>query len=211
MQTLLSKALVASVTVAGLGLAVAPQADAFVLGGFGVNGTVNLTPPTAPPAAPFTISANFVTAFLDATSGPFASVDPTTFSTANLVPDPVTFTRTATTPFALYQLNPFSINLTGVPGFAGGYTLSVTPTSDSFIRVANSISSSVSNVITLTAVDNGGNTYSGSFALNDTASSDGTFSLSFTSDDVPEPLTMLGASAAVAFGAAFKRRKATKG
>ncbi|MFN9175405.1 MAG: PEP-CTERM sorting domain-containing protein [Synechocystis sp.] len=36
--------------------------------------------------------------------------------------------------------------------------------------------------------------------------SEGTI-FSFTPTPVPEPLTLLGASAAVAFGAAFKRRK----
>jgi len=35
-----------------------------------------------------------------------------------------------------------------------------------------------------------------------------TITLQFTQTEVPEPLTMLGASAAIAFGAAFKRRKA---
>lgn len=205
MQTLLSKALVTSVTIAGLGLVVTPQAHAAILGGFGVNGTVNLTPAVSPPLAPATVTADFLQSFLDATSGPFVGA-----TLVSLTPDPVTFTRTATTPFTLYQLNPFAINLSSVPGFASGYTLSVIPTSDSFIRVSNSISSSISNVITLAAVDNQGNGYSGSFALNDTASGDGTFSLSFTSHNVPEPLTILGASAAVAFGAAFKRRNANK-
>ncbi|MFN9176194.1 MAG: PEP-CTERM sorting domain-containing protein [Synechocystis sp.] len=208
MQTFLSKTIVATVTIASAGLVAAPQAQAFVLGGFGISGTVNLTPTTAPPNAPTSITGDILSQFVDSTSGAFTPVASDGSVTA---PNPFTFVRTTSMPFALYQLEPFTINLTGVAGFPGGFTLAVNSVPDSFIRVGNSVSSSVNNVISLTATDNEGNTYFGSFGLNDTLSNTGTFSLSFTSDDVPEPLTMLGASAAIAFGAAFKRRNANKG
>ncbi|MFN9176195.1 MAG: PEP-CTERM sorting domain-containing protein [Synechocystis sp.] len=207
MQTLLSKALVATVTIASVGLIAAPQAQAVIIGGFGINGTVNLTPATGT-TAPTTISGNILSSFLDQKTSAFdgASLGSPTFN-----PNPFTFARTATDPLGLYRLNAFSIKLTGVDGFAGDFILSVTPADNSFFRLGNSVSSSVANFIDVAATDNQGNGYFGSFSLSDTATSTGVFSLSFTSDDVPEPLTMLGASAAVAFGAAFKRRNANKG
>lgn len=207
MQTLLSKALVATVTIASVGLVAAPQAQAVIIGGFGINGTVNITPATGA-TAPTTITGNIATSFLDQATDAFdgASLGSPTFN-----PNPFTFTRTATTPIALYRLNAFSIKLTGVDGFAGDFILSVTPEDNAFFRIGNSVSSSVANFVDVAATDNQGNGYFGSFSLNDTATATGTFSLSFTSDDVPEPLTMLGASAAVAFGAAFKHRNANKG
>lgn len=206
MQTLLSKALVASVTVAGFGLVAAPQAQAALFGGFGLTGTVNLFPPASPPVTPATVTGTFGAQFLDQASGPF--VGSTLVSTTN----PIVFTFAGTEGnFNLYTLTAFEVNLSGVDGFAGGYTLTAMPVAGEYVRVANGLASSIVSVVSLDAEDNQGNMYSGSISLNETLSADGTFAISFTSTDVPEPLTMLGASAAVAFGAAFKRRNANKG
>lgn len=205
MQTLLTKSLVVS-AVAGLCLIATPQAQAS--SGFrlsGPQGSVSLDPPnneiaSTPPAS---INVTFPGPFqLTELSGNFASI------TGAVIEAPLTFTLIAGYFPDRYSLSSFNITFTGAGN--GITTLIVAPNSN-YDRLGHSESSMImsDSDVLLEAVDNNNLAYTGSFEAIDSTTDNGVFSLTFTA--VPEPLTMMGASAAIAFGAAFKRRSANKG
>ena len=215
MPTLLTKSLAAS-AVAGLCLVAAPQAQA--LNSFTLNGAfgaVSLDPPNSPapntpPASieatfiPF-IPANFPNFFqLTGLNGDFSGL------TLAAIQGPLTFTQEVGGAFARYSLQSFDITFTGAG--SGITTLKVSGSTEpdgNFEHNSTAFNSTLTSDVLLEAFDNNGLAYTGSFSLMDSTSNDGMFSLTFTA--VPEPLTLMGASAAIAFGAAFKRRRANKG
>ena len=203
MQTLLTKVLITTVTVAGLGVVTASQAQA--LDGFNLSGimsAVSLTPPdnSVPPVPPPIVTAVFSgTPTFSNLGGNFASV------TDAVIPDLVFSLETEGLP-DFYSLPSFDITFTGA---GGGITTLTVFASSNYGRTGETNCSTISNYLKLglQARDNNGLDYVGDVAVNEGFLS--MFNISFTA--VPEPLTILGASTAVAFGAAFKRRKANKG
>jgi len=200
MKNLLPKVLVTSVALAGLGLAVAPEVHA--LNSFTLTGGVSLNPPNGM-VAPAEIGVTFLgTPLLSAPSGAFTGL------TSAAIQTPLTFTLQTPGFPALYSLPSFDITFTGAGGIT---TLTVfgpnTPEGD-YARIGNDFGSTIANLVTLQAKDNNQLAYTGQFMINDSTGGNSVFSLKFTA--VPEPLTMLGASTAIAFGAAFKRRQAKK-
>ena len=75
----------------------------------------------------------------------------------------------------------------------------------SFGTLTSTITSNVQNWI-----GSDGQLFEGSITTSDTTSGSGAFSGDLTTV-VPEPITMLGASVAVVFGAAFKRKQKQNG
>jgi hypothetical protein len=210
MQSLLNKALFASVTLAGFGLMAAPQAqaatfdtltfDAFFAGGTlttnnfsatGVSSTVS-----RPASNVFLEEFSSVSAALAASTAPtleigtwtmaynFTSLNGTGIATSSFIASPAGTTN-ATLEKYIYTDSTKSTLL----GIAS--TTQNNQTSDTTPLIFGPLTNFyVEDVVT---ISNGGiagisNSY-----------------------DVPEPLTMLGASAAIALGAAFKRRQANKG
>ncbi len=192
MQTLLSKALVASVTVAGLALVAAPQAQAAVLAGssFSFSGDLSTTLPAN--------EATALTNNVDATSLSFNG-------STDYVFDPLTFTFTEDgVPF--FTMNPFTFTVVG--GTSDGTEISFGAVD--YVKVTTGQTTFFSPIEALAGVDGDGVLYTGSISFTQSGTpASASYSGSFSA--VPEPLTMLGASAAIAFGAAFKRRNANKG
>jgi hypothetical protein len=193
MQTLLSKAFVASVTVASLGLLAAPQANAAVIAGsslsFSGQSSTTLPGNTATPLD-FTVD-NATLSFAGATSYTF---------------NPGSFTFTPDGP-PFFTSNAFDFTVIG--GTSNGKVISFAI--GDYIKISGG-TTFFSPVAQLTGTDTDGVNYTGAIFFTQ-SSTQGQASASYSGSfqAVPEPLTMLGASAAVAFGAAFKRRNANKG
>ncbi|MFM1841954.1 MAG: hypothetical protein RLZZ490_690 [Cyanobacteriota bacterium] len=213
MQTLFTKALATSVAVAGLGLLAAPQAQAAIFfGSFALSGASMLQPGSDTPTVnPSPITPTIETTFCDNGTGAFAGTcdgsDPGSFVSITGLD------KFVTTGPSTYSLSGFTITFNEgsgvVPGTVLPLTITVNPSD--YGRTGGAQGSNIfSFPDLLTAVDDQGNTYTGSFSIGNAGGSS-TYQMNFTTDNVPEPLTMLGASAAVAFGAAFKRRNANKG
>jgi len=207
MQTLLTKALATSVAVAGLGLVAVPQAQAAFFGSFGISGDSTLTPGFGA-GNPSPITFNVLSSFCDSSTGGFTGAcggAPVTISGF-----PQNFVYNAVDDN--YSLGAFSITFgPGVVGATNPLTVNVDP--GTYFRIGSDNPGGQSIIVSnpfLTGSDIDGNTYGGAFTINFSGGAS-TYSMSFTTDNVPEPLTMLGASAAIAFGAAFKRRNANKG
>ena len=224
MQTLLTKALATSVAVAGLGLLAAPQAKALsfdqaTLPAFFGGGTLSTTGFTATgfsSTIPAVVSGPFSNVTLQQGSDAIVSlvVNLSPAAQAPLITLPTTFSysytlNSLTQAFTLASanLNPSQASTTvalltkEIYDFnpANGGTLLATATFDQngTIGTSNPVVFS-SGLTSLFIVDTLQLTAGGVASLTNTY-------------QVPEPLTMLGASAAIAFGAAFKRRNANKG
>ncbi|MEB3160380.1 MAG: PEP-CTERM sorting domain-containing protein [Synechocystis sp.] len=205
MQTLFTKALATSVAVAGLGLLAAPQANAAIFGSFALSGPSTLVPGQGVDGPPVS-TPTIIESFCDNGTGAFA---PGCNGSANT-------TISGFGPFtqvsgSIYSIPSFTITFNSgvIPPSVLPYTVTVDPgtlgrtggtQSSNFFTFPNS----------LTAIGSDGTTFQGTVSIGNAGGSS-TFQMNFASDNVPEPLTMLGASAAVAFGAAFKRRSANKG
>ena len=211
MQTLLSKALVASVAVAGIGLVAAPQAQAAIFGSFALSGASTLVPGNGV-NGPAQSVPTILTTFCDSGTGAFNGAcdgsDPgTNVTVSGFGP----FDQTGDP--AVYDIPSFDIIFNAgsglIPGSLLPYTVTVDP--GTLGRTGGTQSSNFFTFpSSLTATGSDGTLYQGTVSIGNAGGSS-TFQMNFTSSNVPEPLTMMGASAAVAIGAAFKRRKANKG
>ena len=190
MKSLLTKSLAVS-TVAGLGLIAAPAVNAATFTGTfndvtfsdggGLSGTF-----TYEPEGVYTDVVITTTAGADVTTGADFSggVTPATFNLSSPGPNSGTVfsTNTPGSTFSDYR----AINLTfqGDIGVAGTYNIAPFASNENLFNPAGGQFRFISGG-TITTVEN--------------------------VDPIPEPLTMLGASAAVAFGAAFKKRQNKNG
>jgi hypothetical protein len=157
---------------------------------------------------------NVSPASIEATfTGPFALSDrggAFTTATDAVIDSSLMFTLEADGLFPRYSLPSFEITFTGASSGITTLTVFGPNTLDgNYERLGNSGSSSIISDVLLEALDNNGLAYTGNFSIIDSTNDNGLFSLTFTA--VPEPLTLMGASAAIAFGAAFKRRQGNKG
>jgi hypothetical protein len=218
MQTLLSKSFVASVAVAGLGLLAAPQAQAasfadagdFFLPGGPITIEDGLWKASGENSAPLGLFAPLNDWTVSIISPTASTVDLTVSrGIAGVVLPPATFQ----TWYQLESVNPivqafasWDLNGAGATG-----TLTKEIYSDAFFTnlVGTATVTTVNgNTISTGATFAGLNTLYIKDIINTQSGNLSSYTNSYA---VPEPLTMLGASAAIAFGAAFKRRNANKG